>query len=147
MSRLDEKRFTALGQEWTARFDFNATCAIEEETGKGFYEVVAPYLVQLDEHDRQDPGKVLEVLKGISNSTTRLVLFHALSEHSQQIVTLEKVGEIIQDIGRLEAQKIVTWAIIRGLDGDTAKLDDDEGNAKAAPAPNRKARRAAASNG
>jgi hypothetical protein len=133
MSRLDEKRFTALGQEWIARFDFNATCAIEDETGQGFYEVVAPYLVQLDEHERQDPGKVLEVLKGIRNSTTRMVLFHALAD--QHDVTPELVGKIIQDIGRLEAQRIVTWAIVRGLDGDADQLEDAEGNAASAPKP------------
>ena len=34
MSAIDSKRFTALGKSWTVRFDFNAQCAIEEETGR-----------------------------------------------------------------------------------------------------------------
>ncbi len=61
------------------------------------------------------------------------MLFHALA--AQHDATPELVGEIIQDIGRLEAQRIVTWAIVRGLDGDTDRLEDAEGNAKAAPKP------------
>ncbi|MGL5447900.1 MAG: hypothetical protein ACRDBL_11380 [Rhabdaerophilum sp.] len=141
---MDEKRFTALGQEWIARFDFNATCAIEDETGESFYTVVSPYLVQLDEQERKDPEKLLTVLKGIKSTTTRLVLFHALSyEHD---VTIEKVGEIIQSMGRSEAQKLVTWAILRGLDYDTSKMEEGEGNAKV-QTPNRRQRKAAASNG
>lgn len=143
MSRLDEKRFTALGVEWIARFDFNATCAIEEETGESFYSVAAPFLEKLDKDDAADPAKVLAALGGRYNSRIRLLLFHALSEKHD--VTIDFVGEIISDIGLQEAMGIVIWAIAKGLGGST---EDAEGNAKPTPATgNRQQRKAAAKNG
>ncbi len=143
MSRLDEKRFKALGVEWIARFDFNATCAIEEETGESFYAIAAPFIAQLDKDDRADPAKVLKALGSRHNSRIRLLLFHALS--GQHEVTLEEVGDIIGDIGLQEAMAVVLWAIAKGLGADTGET---EGNAPEPPAaPNRKARRAAASRG
>lgn len=143
MSRLDEKRFKALKQEWIARFDFNATCAIEEETGKTFYEFVGPLIVQLDAEDTEDPTKVFAAIKGIRQSDIRLVVFHALI--GQHDVTIKQVGQIIQDIGTAEAMSIVAWAIVQAMPAASDDPDEDEGNA---PAPvNRKARRVAASRG
>jgi hypothetical protein len=139
MSRLDEKRFTALGQEWTARFDFNATCAIEAETGKGFYEFVGPLMIQLDAEDAKDPAKVFAAIKGLRQSDVRLVMFHALS--GAHDVSLEDVGDIIQDLGTAGAMGIVAWAIAQAM----APGGVEEGNAP--PAANRKARRAAAERG
>lgn len=142
MSRLDEKRFSALGTEWVARFDFNATCAIEEETGESFYAVAAPFLAQLDQDAKADPGKVLAALGGRYNTRIRLLLFHALSGAHE--VTLEETGAIIGDLGLQGAMEIVLWAIAKGIGADSA----DEGNgAKAPAAPNRKARRAAGVHG
>lgn len=144
MSRLDEKRFTALGRQWIARFDFNATCAIEDETGESFYAVAAPFIEQLDQNDANDPAKVLKALGGRYNSRIRLLLFHALGGEEAGL-TLGQVGDIIGDIGLQEAMGIVLWAIARGLGGDTGEADD-AGNAPSPP-PNRKARRAAAKAG
>lgn len=139
MSRLDEKRFTALGQEWIARFDFNATCAIEAETGKGFYEFVGPLMIQLDENDAQDPAKIFAAIKGLRQSDVRLVLYHALSGAHE--VSLEDVGDIIQDIGTADAMGIVAWAIAQAM----APGGVPEGNAPAKP--NRRTPRAAAARG
>lgn len=146
MSRLDEKRFKARGQEWIARFDFNATCAVEDDTGLSFYEVAAPFLAQIDKADVADPAKVLKALGGRYHSRVRLLLFHALSyEHE---VSIEEVGELIGEIGLRQATEIVLWAIAKGLDADTSGSPDAEGNVPAAPvAPNRKARKAAAKRG
>lgn len=142
MSRLDEKRFTALDQEWVARFDFNATCAIEAETGKGFYEFVSPMLVQLDAEDAENPAKVLAAIRSIRQSDVRLVLFHALT--GAHDVTLEDVGDIIQDLGTAEAMGIVAWAIAQAM----APGGGAEGNApKASPTLNRQQRKAAAKAG
>jgi hypothetical protein len=144
MSRLDEKRFTALGVEWIARFDFNATCAIEEETGESFYLVVAPFLQQMDKGDAADPAKVLAMLGSRSNTTIRLLLFHALARHHADL-TIEDVGDIIEDIKLQGAMEVVLWAIGKAMG---VQAEGAEGNAKApTPAPNRKTRRAAASNG
>jgi len=129
MSRLDDKRFTALGSEWIARFDFNATCALEEDTGESFYAVAAPFLAQLDKDDAADPAKVLAALGGRYNSRIRLILFHALSGAHE--VTLQEVGEIIGDIGLQAAMEVVLWAIVKGMGADTGEI---EGNAPAAPA-------------
>lgn len=138
MSRLDEKRFQALGAEWIARFDFNATCAIEEETGESFYAVAAPFLAQLDKDDAGDPAKVLAALGGRYNSRIRLLLFHALSGAHE--VTLEDVGNIIGDIGLQEAMGIVLWAIAKGMGADPDAAD--EGKGTKLPAGNRQQRRA-----
>lgn len=144
MSRLDEKRFKALKQDWIARFDFNATCAIEEETGRSFYEFVGPLLVQLDADDAEDPAKVFAAIKGIRQSDIRLILFHALIEQHEDI-TLELVGRIIQDIGTAEAMAIVAWAIVQAM--PTASDDPGEHEGNAPTQPNRTARRAAAKRG
>jgi len=143
MSRLDEKRFMALGVEWTARFDFNATCAIEEETGKGFYEFVGPLMVQLDAKDANDPAKVFAAIKGIRQSDIRLVMFHALSGAHE--VTIDEVGDIIHDLGTAGAMGIVAWAIAQAMapGGDA----EPEGNAKTLPSGNRQQRKAAAKTG
>lgn len=138
MSRLDEKRFTALGQEWVARFDFNATCAIEEETGKGFYEFVGPLLIQLDRQDAKDPAKVFAAMRGLRLSDIRLVLFHAL--RGAHDVSLAQVGEIIHELGTAEAMATVAWAISQAM--APAGSGEAEGNA-----PNRKARKSAAASG
>lgn len=129
MSRIDEKRFTALGVEWIARFDFNATCAIEEETGESFYAVAAPFLAQLDADAQGDPAKVLAALGGRYNTRIRLLLFHALSGAHE--VTLEETGAIIGDIGLQAAMEVVLWAIAKGIGADPSA---DEGNAIKAPA-------------
>lgn len=145
MSRLDEKRFEALGQEWTARLSFNASCAIEDETGESFYAVAAPFLEQLDKQDAAVPAKALEALARRFNRRIRLILFHALAE--QHDLTIEDVGPIIEDIGLQKATEIVLFAIAMALGVDAA---DAEGNAKTRPPmpqANRKARRAAAANG
>lgn len=138
MSRLDEKRFTALEQEWIARFDFNATCAIEDETGESFYAVAAPFLEQIDKDDAADPAKVLKLLGGRYNSRIRLLLFHALSDAHPDIDEKD-AGAIIGDIGLQGAMEVVLWAIAKGLGSDLHDADD-EGNAK--PAGNRQQRRA-----
>lgn len=126
MSRLDEKRFRALKQDWIARFDFNATCAIEEETGKGFYEFVAPMLVQLDPADLEDPAKVMQAITGLRQSDIRLLLFHAL--RGQHDVTLEEVGDIIQDIGTASAMGVVAWAVAQAMPTQSDDAVEDEGN-------------------
>ncbi len=153
MSRLDEKRFTALGVEWTARFEFNSTCAIEEETGESFYAVAAPFLQQMDRDDamgadgKPDAAKVMAALGNRFNSRIRLLLFHALTEAHE--LTIEDAGKIIGDIGLQQATELVMWAIARGLSADTEGASP-EGNAKpAAPVTgtvtgNRRQRKAAA---
>lgn len=145
MSRLDEKRFSALGQEWIARFGFNAQCAIEDETGKGFYAFVAPMLIQLDANDAANPAKVMEALSGLRKTDMRLILWHALSEAHE--ISLEEVGNIIQDIGDAEAMAVIAWAISKAMPSATIDDGEPEGNAKASPAPNRQQRRAAAKSG
>lgn len=143
MSRLDEKRFTALGVEWIARFDFNATCAIEEETGKGFYEFVAPLLIQLDAEDAKNPEKVMQAIIGLRQSDIRLVIYHALRGAHE--VTLEDVGDIIQEIGTPAAMGIIAWAIARAMPSASADAEVDEGNA---PPPKKPTpRKAAATRG
>lgn len=142
MSRLDEKRFKALGQEWIARFDFNATCAIEEETGKGFYEFVGPLLIQLDREDAKNPAKVFEAMKGIRQSDIRLVLLHALS--GAHDVTAEEVGDIVQEIGMGEAMAIVGWCLVQAMPG---RSGDGETEGNGSPTGSHRRRKAGAKPG
>lgn len=126
MSRLDEKRFKALKQDWIARFDFNAICALEEETGKGIYEFLAPMVIQLNESDAADPSVVLGAVSALKMSDLRLVIYHALSGHHD--VSLEDVGDIIGDIGMAKAMQIVGWAFQRAMPTES-KNEAEEGGA------------------
>lgn len=154
MSLLDSKRFKALGQDWTARFDFNAAIALEDEDPKGrsFMEIVAPFLLRLDESDRRNPEKALAAAKAIKFGEIRMILAEALrGEHPD--IDVETVGEICANIGIGKATEIVAWAIVQAL--PTPEDDDDEGGASGEenppaaekPKPNRRARRAAAATG
>ena len=148
MSVLDSKRFKALGLDWTARFDFNAVCELEELTGRGFVEVVGPFLQKVDERDRQDPKKVLAAMKALRFSDIRKVLFVSLLE-TQPEVTEQDVGKIVDDIGFTETMAIVGWAIVRGMPAtaDEGEIEGGDGTAGANPPGNRKQRRAAAKAG
>lgn len=150
MSTVDSKRFNALGKTWTARFDFNSAIAIEEIYDQSFIEVVAPFLVRLDETDRHNPEKALAAAKAIKFGDIRTILEEALrGEHPE--ITTDEVGLICAAIGIGKATEIVAWAIVRAL--PTPEADDDTGgatgdeNPPVKPKPNRKTRRAAAATG
>lgn len=150
MSQLDSKRFKALGKTWTARFDFNSAIALEEIYDQSFTQIVAPFLVRLDEADRDNPEKALAAAKAIKFGDIRTILEEALrGEHPD--VTSEEVGLICAAIGVGKATQIVAWAIVQAL--PTPEADEDEGgatgdaNPPTSPKPNRKARRAAGAAG
>lgn len=139
MSALDEKRFTALGREFVARFDFNAMCAVEEARGgRGFLEIAAPFLQQLGEGDRDDPVKAVEAAQRLKFADIRLILCEALRGAEPAIVPAD-AGDIIGDLGIAKAMEIVAWAIVKAVGSG------DEGGeaAGAADPPNRAARRKA----
>lgn len=146
MSRLDEKRFTAGGREWIARFDFNAQCAIEEDSGKAFWAFVSPLLVQLDEKDAQDPAKILAAMTALRKSDVRLLLFHALAGQHEGLA-LEDVGDLIQEIGFGAAMEIAVWALAQAM--PSAPDDEEEGGATstANPSTSRTVRKSAAKRG
>lgn len=152
MSVLDSKCFTALGQSWTARFDFNSAIALEEADaeGRSFMEIVAPFLVRLDETDRHDAAKVLAAAKAIKFGEIRAILHQAL-RGAHPSITETDVGEICAAIGIRTATEIVAWAIVRALPtADEDDTDDLGGGATGdanPPKGNRKTRRAAAANG
>lgn len=139
MSALDSKRFRALKQDWTARFGFNASCAIEEETGRGFFDIVGPMLMQLDDSDRSDTAKVMAAVRALRMSDLRLVFHHALLE-AQPDTTREEAGDIIADLGMTAAMEVVAWAVMRALPGqDTGgETGDVENPPKAKPAAKRR---------
>jgi len=136
MSAIDSKRFTALGKSWTVRFDFNAQCAIEEETGRGFLEIVGPMLVQLDEEDRDDAVKVMQAVRALRMSDIRLVFHHALQAEHPEVDRLH-AGTLIEAIGMGGAMEVVAWAIARGMGGATTGEEggEPEGNVTAKPKP------------
>lgn len=128
MAKLDAKRFYALGCDWTARFDFNAICTLEEVTGEGFGAIVGPFLGALDEKDREDPKVLARLVSKIRASHLRAILFVALlGEHEDATPAL--AGRIIGELGLAGAMPVIAWAIVRGLGlGDDAE-DGLEGGA------------------
>lgn len=147
MSFVDSKRFAALGKTWTARFDFNSAIALEDLYDKSFMEIVAPFLMRLDEADRHNPEKALAAAKAIRLGDIRAILEEALRGEHPEIST-DEVGSICAAIGVGKATEIVAWAIVQAL--PTAE-DDDAGGATSEANPpkktNRKGRRAAAAAG
>lgn len=137
MSAIDAKRFTALGREWTARFDFNAICAIEERRdGRAFLEIVAPMLQRLDEKDRNNPAKQVAAASAIRFSDLRLILNQAL-QGAQAGTSVDETGAIIAEIGLTETMSIVAWAIGRGMgqaEGSEAAGDENPPAAKSGTA-------------
>ncbi len=148
MSSVDSKRFAALGKNWTARFDFNSAIALEDLYDKSFMEIVAPFLMRLDEADRHNPEKALAAAKAIRLGDIRAILEEALrGEHPE--ITTDEVGSICAAIGVGKATQIVAWAIVQAL--PTVEADDETGGASSDKNPpkkaNRKTRRAAAAAG
>jgi len=125
---VDEKRFVALGQEWTARFDFNSVCELEESYGRPFLAIVAPMLGGLDEEDADNPAKQVEAASRIRMSDVRKIMHEALRAHHHD-VTLQGVGDIIGDVGLATAMDVVAWAVLRALPQDKG------GNGKPAKNP------------
>lgn len=74
--------FDAGGQQWRLVYSFNALCALEEQTGRGFVELAAKLA---------DPAKV-------RLADIRAVLWAGLIEN-HAVVTLKQAGEIIGEIG------------------------------------------------
>ena len=148
MAFVDSKRFAALGKTWIARFDFNSAITLEDLYDKSFMEIVAPFLMLLDEADRHNPEKALAAAKAIRLGDIRAILEEALrGEHPD--ITTDEVGSICAAIGVGKATEIVAWAIVQAL--PTAEADDDAGGATSdenpPKKPNRKTRRAAAAAG
>lgn len=135
MAAIDEKRFTALGQEWVARFDFNAICEMEERTGQSFFALVSPFLNGLTEADKDDQAKVLAAAKAIRVSDVRMVLHQSLLA-CQPETTLADTGNIVGDIGLDKAMEVVGWAIMKGMPGQKEGAKRGAANPrKGRPAP------------
>lgn len=121
----DEKTFAALGRDWTARFDFNSICAIEERYDRPFLELVAPLLAGVSVDDRNDPAKVAAAASKIKFADLRAVLHQALLANQPE-TTVEDTGRVIADIGLEDTMAIVGWAVVKAMPSKQA----DEGNAK-----------------
>jgi len=134
MSAIDERRFSAAGRDWVARFDFNAMCAVEERRGCAFLEIVAPMLQRLAPGEVEDQAKAIEAARTIRMSDIRL-LFHQSLLGAQPELSEADAGDLIGEIGFPEAMAIVAWAVAKSL-GD-AKGGDAAGDAN----PRKKATR------
>ena len=110
----DEKTFAALGQDWTARFDFNSICEIEERYDRPFLDMVGPMLSGVGMADKDDPAKVAAAAARIKFSDLRAILHQALlARHAD--VTLPVAGEIIGEIGLEGVMEIVGWAVVKAM--------------------------------
>lgn len=107
----DEKTFTALGKDWTARFDFNAVCALEDRYDRPFLELVSPFMASVEVGD---DASAIAAASRIKFSDLRAILHQSLLRHHPG-VTLDDVGEIVSDIGLDNAMPIVAWAIMSAM--------------------------------
>ncbi len=143
MAVLDAKRFHALDRDWTAQFDFNAICMLEEVTNQGFGEIVGPFLGALDEKDRDNPEAMVRLVSKIRANHLRMILYVSLTG-AQPDATPELAGRIIGDIGLAEAMPVIAWAIVRGLglgdDDDGESEGDDAAGTANPPKPKRRKR-------
>lgn len=130
MAAVDEKRFSALGQAWVARFDFNAMAELEERDpqGRAFFEIVAPMLVRLDDDERADPVRQLAAVKAIRMADIRAIFEQSL-QSAHPGTTAEQTGEIIGELGFSEAMGVVAWAVVKALGNTSADDDATAGNA------------------
>ena len=110
----DEKRFDALGQSWTARFDFNSICALEERYDRPFLALVAPFLGAIDEQDADNPEAHVKAAALIKFSDLRAI-FHQCLVSAQPSCTVEDAGDIISDVGLEQAMGVVGWAIAKAM--------------------------------
>lgn len=147
MSALDEKKFIAIGRTWTARFGFNAMCAVEVETGEGFLGLVVPMLARLDAAKATDQATQVAALAGIRMTTVGVLLRHALAKAHPDIDD-ETIEAIFADIGLDGALDVVAWAVAQamGIDSDDDENDREAGR-DAAPRPSKPGRKRARATG
>lgn len=100
--------FDALGQPWEAKFTTNALCRIEERAGKSIEDVLADVTV---------PGK--------RTLAFRLLLWAAIGG-----VAVETAGEIMDDLGMAEVDRIISAALRAAF--PVAEGDAGNGEATAA---------------
>ena len=97
--------FDALGKAWEAKFTTNAICRVEERAGRSLEDVLADVTV---------PGK--------RTLAYRLLLWAALGG-----VTVEAAGEIMDDLGLVEVDRIISAALRAAFPAP----DGDAGNGEA----------------
>lgn len=114
MSAADEKRFEALGKTWTARFDFNAMCRIEDEYNLPFMQAVSSIMPSISPEETDDPNKVMAAAMRMKFGDIRRILREALFD-SHPGITLDQTGQIISSIGITSALEISAWAISKAL--------------------------------
>lgn len=114
MAKVDEKRFEALGQDWSVRFDFGAMCDIEERTGENFMASAAPFLALVDADALGDDRAMVALAGRVSFSNMRQLLVWVLSPAHPEI-DKAVVSEIITEIGMTETVAILATAIARAI--------------------------------
>jgi hypothetical protein len=125
----DERKFAALGQDWTARFDFNSICALEERYDRPFLDLVAPFMasVELNDDGEPDEASAVAAASKIKFSDLRAIFHQSLLSH-QPATSAEDAGSVIADMGLDAAMHIITWAIMVAMPAPKA----DAGNGKKA---------------
>lgn len=98
--------FDALGKPWEARFTTNAVCRVEERAGKALEDVLADVTV---------PGR--------RTLAFRLLLWAAIGG-----VTIETAGDIMDDLGLVEVDRIISAALRAAF----PQPEGDAGNVEAA---------------
>ena len=107
----DEKTFSALGRDWTARFDFNAICALEDRYDRPYLDLVAPFMAAVDVDDE---GSAIAAATRIKFSDLRAIFHQSLLAKHPEVTPFD-AGDIIADMGLDGAMPIVSWAILAAM--------------------------------
>jgi len=144
VSAIDSQTFGALGQDWTIRFDFNAICDIEEQTGEKFMVTAAPFLQLIDMDQLEDAQGMVAIAQQVDFANLRKLLFLTLRQEHPEI-ELRKAGEIVVAIGLARAVQMVALALAKALpQGPEGNASGDENPPKTAPSTRKKAKDAKA---
>ena len=135
MSAIDSQRFTALGQEWTIRFDFNAICEIEEQTGTKFMVTAAPFLGLIGLGEMDSEAGLAAIAQRVDFANLRQLLFWAL-QGAHEDIEIRTAGEIVSAIGLPRAVEIIARALVKALPTGT---EGDASGTENPPKPKRKA--------
>ena len=114
-----EVAFAALGQQWTGALTINARCAVEEAHDRGFMAVALDALGESGGGAIPADGDAAALVafsvdraQRINLRFVRSLLFHALRERHGD-VTVEQVGQMIDELGEAEALGVVSAMVNR----------------------------------
>lgn len=130
-----EVAFAAGGKTYTLVYNTNALCELEEETGRGFTDIMLEFQAWAtptgDDGKPADetPEQIAARVKSMRLGLVRAVFWAGLREHHEQI-TVKQAGNLMTEVGGMLG---AITLISRGFTAMLPAVDNDEGREAAAP--------------